>query len=235
MKICISDDNAAECRKLKALLSNTGLLENAEYAFYESGERLIADYKNGLRYDIVFLDVDLPLLCGIEVGKYINSTDPRGIIIFVTSYPQYAIDAFECNAFHYLLKDCDYDKFYSVIFRAVEKHRILHKYYALKTKDGPVTLELSDIFYIECFRKHLLFYTDSATYETRGTIGEALEKTQDFGFCQTHQGFIVNFSKVHHFTKNDVVLVNGMKVMVSVRKRTEVITSYNKYIERYIV
>lgn len=235
MKICICDDNTAEHQKLKTMLIKTGLFEKAEYVFYNSSEKLVNDYKCGIRYDLVFLDVDMPNLNGIDTGKYINSTDSKAIIIFVTNYPQYAIEAFECNAFHYLLKSSEYDKFYSVIFRAVEKHRLYHRCYVLKTKDSLVTLDLSEINYIECCKKHLLFYTDTKVYSTRENICDTLEKIKDFGFYQTHQGFIVNFSKVHHFTKTDAILVNGMKVMISVRKRTEVMTAYNKYIERYVV
>ena len=235
IKICICDDGAAEHEKLQSLLVKTGLLGNAEYSFYNNSSNLVSDYNRGVRYDFVFLDVDMPELNGIEVGKFINSEDPKAIIIFITSYPQYAIDAFECNAFHYLLKDSEYDKFRRIIFKATEKYKLFHQYYFVKTKDGPVTLDLSEIYYIECCKKHLLFYTDNKVYSTRENIGDAIAKTKEFGFYQTHQGYIVNFSKVHHFTKTDAVLVNDMKVMVSARRRTEVIAAYSKYIERYIV
>ena len=111
IKICICDDDSAYRQKLYALLEGTALLGNAEYSFYDNGAKLISDYESGARFDLVFLDVDMPECSGIETGKHISSSDPKAIIIFVTSYPQYAIDAFECSAFHYLLKDCDPERF----------------------------------------------------------------------------------------------------------------------------
>ena len=186
-----------------------------------------------MSYDLIFLDIDMPIIGGIETGKYVNSIDVKAIIIFITSYPQYAIDAFDCSAFHYLLKPCDYDKFYTVLKKAVEKYILFHRNHVIQTKEGPVKLALSDIYYIECWKKHILYHTTSKTYTVRGTLSEVISELSEFGFYQTHQGYIVNFEKVAELQKFDIVLSNGEKVMMSVRKRTDVINAFESYLERY--
>lgn len=234
MKIAICDDNVTEQNILKSRLDATGELKGAEYRFFTDGNELIDEYKKGERYDLVFLDVEMEKVDGIDTGNYISSTDPGAIIIFVTSFPQYAIEAFDCNAFHYLLKSSDESRFNSVIRRALKLYKKNHRFYTLNTKEGVVKLPISDIYYVECFRKHLYFYTANATYVTKSTLSEAVASLQPFDFCQVHQGYVVNFEKVVQIIGNDMILDNGMKVSISVRKHTDVIQAYSQYIERTI-
>lgn len=234
MKIAICDDNPAERSALKRRLDAMGELTGAEYRFFSDGEELICEYEKGERYDLVFLDVEMGRVDGINAGNYISSVDGGAMIIFVTSYPQYAIEAFDCNAFHYLLKSSDDDRFNSVIRRALQHYKKDHRFYTLATKDGMVRLPLSDIYYVECFRKHLYFYTADATYVTKSTLKDAIAALQPFDFYQVHQGYVVNFEKVVQIIGGEMILDNGMRVSISVRKHTDVIHAYSRFIERTI-
>ena len=134
MKIAICDDNPTERTALKSRLDATGELSGAEYRFFDDGDELIREYEKGERYDLVLLDVEMEKVDGIDTGNYISSVDGDAMIIFVTSYPQYALDAFDCNAFHYLLKSSDDDRFNSVIHRALQHYKKNPRFYTLSTK-----------------------------------------------------------------------------------------------------
>ncbi len=234
IRIAICEDDLKEQTNLKKRLETVHIFEDAEYFFFNDGDDLIQAYKNGMQYDFVFLDVDMKNVGGIEMGKYINKADDRTIIIFVTSFPQYAIDAFDCNAFHYLLKTCDAEKFKTVILKAFELYKKYHEIYPISTKNGIVKLSVSHIYFIECFQKHLYFYTSDGTYTTKSTLSETIAALKSYGFYQVHQGYIVNFEKIVQIIGNDILLDNGMKVIISVRKHTEVIQAYSEYISRII-
>ena len=234
IRIAICEDVKREQQILQSLIKKTRLFSKPSFEFFENGRELIEKYNDGERYDFVFLDVDMPLLNGLDAGKLINSIDSRAIIVFVTNYPQYAIEAYDCSAFNYLIKDSDFDRFYSVISKAVNKYRTFHQTYKITTKNGIITLNVSDIYFVECCQKHLYFHMENTVYETKKTLSEVYESLFPFGFYQVHQGYIVNFDKVKMVDGHVVVLENDEKVMISVRKKTEVMRSYSKYIRKCV-
>ncbi len=233
-RIAICEDIKNEQLLLQKKLKKTGLFVNPNFEFFDNGKLLLEHYQKGERYDFVFLDVDMPVLGGIETGKSISAIDDKAIIVFVTNYPQYAIEAFDCNAFNYLLKNAEDEKFNSVIFKAVDKYKTYHQVYNIVTKEGMVTLNVSDIYYIECCQKHLYFHMEHGTYVTKKTLSEVNDALSKHDFYQVHQGYIVNLSKVKMICGNDIYLDNGQKVMISVRKHTDVIKAYAGYIRRYM-
>lgn len=235
IKIAICDDQIAGQKSLHNLVRNSKVFENAEYTFFEDGNSLVNTYNSGSKYDFVFLDVDMPVVNGIEAGIQINKIDPRTIIIFYSAYPQFAVDAFDCNAFHYIVKGIDNEKFTRILKRAYDKYRRLNELFVVKLKDGVISIPVTEIYYVEYMKKHLVIHTENGEFDTRDSMTNACEKLCSLGFCLCHQSFLVNFEKVYRIMKSDVVLVNGEKVMLSVRKRADVIASYNRYIESYVL
>lgn len=234
IKIAICDDVVSEQEKMRGSLQKTGLFDSADFFFFKNGYDLINSYNNGERYDLIFLDVEMPGINGIDAGKLIRTMDTDVTLIFVTNCPQYAIEAFDCNAFHYLLKNSDYEKIYSVAQKALERYRLLHRSILLSTKEGRFNLNVSDIYFVECCQKNLFYYTRDKKYMAKGTLAQAYDILSPFGFYQVHQGYIVNFEKILSITGNDVIMQNNMKVPVSVRKKAEVLKAYSNYIARMI-
>lgn len=237
MHIAICEDVRSEQIKLYNRLKQTELFSNTncEFSFFNKGDDLIKDYEEGKRYDLIFLDVDMPGFNGIETGKLINSFANETIIIFFTNYEQYALDAFDCNAFHYLLKNASEEKFNSVICKAIEKHKLYHHYMIIKTKNGTYKLNASDIYYIECVQKHLYFHMKDNYYITTQKLYEVYGLLSSAGFYQVHQGYIVNFDKIKSIKYSEITLDNDKKVAISVRRYSEVVKAYNEYIERYLL
>lgn len=231
MKIAICDDCLNDVSVINDILTTTVFNETNTIDRYTSSKKLLQSVKNNVKYDIVFLDVEMPELNGLELGKSINNLCPNTYIVFVTSYPQYAIDAFDCEAYHYLLKPIEKEKAEKVICRLAKKYRELNKYYAIKIKNESIRLPISDIYYIECCRKHIIFHLSQKKYETVGKLSTVYDKLKEFGFYQVHQGYIVNMGKISHFDKYSIVLSDGKSVVMSVRKRTDVLLAYTKYIE----
>lgn len=234
IRIAICEDMKREQQVLQNLIKKTRLFLKPSFEFFDNGQELIDKYRSGERYEFVFLDVDMPLLNGLEAGKQINALDAKAIIVFVTNYPQYAIEAYDCSAFNYLLKDSDFERFYFVISKAIDKYKMFHQTYKITTKNGIVTLNVSDIYFVECCQKHLYFHSKRTVYETKKTLSEVYQFLGPLGFYQIHQGYIVNFDKVKMIDGYNVVLDNDEKVMISVRKKTEVLRAYSEYVRRMI-
>lgn len=101
-------------------------------------------------------------------------------------------------------------------------------------KKAAVRLDLSEIYYVECFKKHLFYHLKDKTIDVVGTISNAYEQLKDYGFYQVHQGYIVNFEKVKHFQDLSIILDDGRNVQISIRKKSEVLLAYTKYAERFL-
>lgn len=231
MRIAICDDYKQECESIKNMIHSLYVCQNATVDSFENGNTILRAH-SAKRYDIILMDVDMPNRTGIEIGKQIRINDSDTILIFVTSYPQYAIEAFDCDAFHYLIKPVCQDKFEQVLTKAINKYNTLHASITIENRDGIRVLPVSDILYVECLRKNLIYYTTQTRYTVRDTLSNAMKTLQPYGFCQTHQGYIVNMSKIKRITTNEVTLLDNTTVMISVRRQKEVEQTFMNYLER---
>lgn len=232
MKIAVCDDSFQYRQIIINNLKEITLMPNFSCAEFSSSEDLLYSYNNGEKFDIIFLDVEMGEIDGVEAGIKIREYDSKAIIIFISNHPQYAIPAYDCEAFYFIVKPIVPTKFKKVINKVMEKYKLLHQYYIIKNKGQVKKIAINDIYYIEIYRKHLIFHTGTGKYETIGKISEVLTNLSAYGFCQIHQGYLVNMSKIKDFDDFDIILDNNEKVMVSVRKRAEVLKIYAKFLER---
>ena len=233
MRIAICDDMPECWAQVREHLNRYTATECfSSVTEFASADDLLAAYEQGNRFDLIFLDVEMAQTNGIDAGMRIKELDKQAILIFVSAHPQYAVFSYDCDALYYIVKPIDGDKFDRVLGKAMEKYKLLHQEYVLKNLGDVRRLAITDILYVEICRKHLLFHTTTGTYETVGKLNEALEELHLFGFCQVHQGYVVNMNHIKSFAQNDVVLSDGTHVMVSVRKKTEVLRQYANFLER---
>lgn len=233
MRIAICDDSLNDAQHLKELCSGINILTNITINIYTSANKLLQLYETGaINYDLLFLDVEMPELDGITLGKKIKLLSKDTIIVFTTSYPQFAIDAYDCEALNYILKPCKKEKVESVLSKAVARYSIDHQYHIAKCRNQTYRIPVNDIYYIECCRKHVIYHLKDRKIETVSKLSSVYEALCDFGFYQVHQGYIVNFDKVYDFKDYTIILDDFRTVMISVRKKKEVLLAYAKYAER---
>lgn len=233
MIIAVCDDSKSSRTTIISYLKQMNNIEREEiYHEYSSSEELLDAYNNGMRFDVVFLDVVMGEMNGIDAGIRIRSIDQKVVIIFISNYPKYAIPAYDCEAFYFLVKPIKQNKFNVVYTKVIQKYNLLHKYYIIQNKGDVQKILISDILYIEIYRKHLIIHLPDKQIYTSGKISEARANLTQYGFCQVHQGYLVNMNKIKDFIGYDVVLEGGEKVMISIRRRGEVLRQYAQYLER---
>lgn len=230
MKIYICDDLTTELNRLEDLCIEFD--HNAEIHRFSDGEQLCDELNNGKKADIVILDIDMPGDDGIKIGKRIRGSGSDVIIVFYTGYPQYAVESYDCDAFYYLMKDCAKEKFFTVMKRAYDKIKISRKYIIVQQRKTPRRIPISQIYYIECVKKHLIFHVDGEDVEITANLSDIYSELKDFEFYQVHQGYIVNLKQIHKIDDYMIILTNGDRVPISVRKKTDVITRYADFLEK---
>lgn len=173
----------------------------------ESGEAAILKALQ-IQPDVVFLDVEMPKMNGIEVAKTLVELKKVPLIIFATAYPQFAAEAFRVNAVDYLLKPYDERQLKQTI------ERIEKKLYPISTVDnteklGKLAIETGsdidyilpeDILYIYRDDKVSKIITQTNEYEVRTTLKELESRLVPFSFFRIHKGFLVNLKYVSRLT-----------------------------------
>lgn len=231
LKICICDDDKGTHTILTSYLQNFKE-ENFEFEIknYFSAEDLINHYKDDY-FDLIFLDIEIGPHNGIDVAEKIRKMTSKTIIIFISNFPHYVFDSFRVEALHFLVKPISEAEFANVFNRALFKFKSVNSSISLKWQNERYVIKISTIKYIEGYKRHITIYTTDGTYEALGKIPELLKELSPHGFIRIHQGFIVNMDYIKRFDSSDVVLFDGTKVMISVRKRAEALQSFDKYLK----
>ncbi|MBR2885761.1 MAG: response regulator transcription factor [Clostridia bacterium] len=234
MKICICDDDSFTKREIRSLLENFAESEDGfDVSDFSCGEDLIEYYNSGNGFDIVFLDIEMKGMNGIEAAESIKCIAPETIIIFVSSHSSYVFDAFRIEALHFLVKPIKEKEFAEVFTRAMKKYTTVNASVVLKWESTRNKIRISNISYVEGYRRHLSVHTANGVYEAVGKISEIYDALRPHGFVRVHQGFIVNMNYIKNFNTNEVELTDGSKVAVSVRKKQEALKAYDIFIRKW--
>jgi len=151
-----------------------------------------------LRYDVVFLDVEMPGLTGLEAAPLVHERSDPPAIVFVTAHAEYAVDAFAVEAFDYLLKPVDPDR----LARVVERLRERTMENAAPVEKIPVVagggtelLDFDQIHYAQADGDYSRIHTYDRAYLCTASLGELADRLPG-GFARIHRSYIVNLAKV---------------------------------------
>jgi two-component system response regulator LytT len=188
---------------------------------FSSGEKLLSQYEETI-FHILVLDIEMGGLSGMETAREIRKKDEDVIIIFATSFDNYALGAFEVNALNYLVKPVDYTKLKKVMSLATaaidfkrDQISARKRYLEVKIKNTDVYIEITKIKYIEKKRNTSIIRTVDNEYACYETLSQLYEKLDVNKFCYVHQGYIVNFDMIQEVGKNTIVLADYIEVPVS--------------------
>ena len=195
---------------------------------YETGGKLLFDYKQD--YDLLFLDIRLPDMLGIDAAREIRKIDPNVMIVFVTSLTQYAIDGYEVNAFDYILKPLMYQpcalkltRILNILNRASAK-----KMLTLKTKQLTFRLDTDVILYVEVSGHDLIFHTLEREYRIWGTLSKIEHELEGGSFSRCNACYLVNLKYVEQ-VKGLTVSVGGHELSISRNRRREFLEELARY------
>ena len=154
--------------------------------------------------DVVFLDINMPDMNGINLGKIISKIHPEVKIIFITAYKDYAVDAFEVKAFDYLLKPYSEERIRNLLKSLVSTKsvdNILNRNTSLKkitiNMDEKIyVLSLTDLDYIEATEKETLIYANKKRYVSKIKISKWEEMLEGYNFYRCHRSYIINLDKI---------------------------------------
>ena len=191
---------------------------------FSTGEELLASEG---RFDIVFLDIQMDGMNGIEAARSLRERQDEIVLIFITGIKEYVFDAFDLYAFQYLLKPLDEKKFAEVLDRAVKEAGRKKEKRGIFIKARNLTLAQTDILYIESRGKKVEIHTarDEESIEIYAAMDE-LEGQLGEGFYRCHRAYIVNMAYITEYGGDSILLTNGDKVYLAKRKYGDFVKAY---------
>ena len=232
MKIAVCDDDRTTREQIISLIRKQ--VPDAEIVTFEAGEEMM---KSQERFEVSFLDVEMKEISGIDVAKHMREEQEKwgkekSIIIFVTGYREYMEDAFDVNAFHYLLKPIDEKKFHTVFVRAIKEVSAKAKQEGLsvivKNNGMQKKVLLRDIYYIESSNKKVVFHTKDGKIDSYGRMDDWEIKLGD-SFYRCHRGYLVNLEKITAYNVDTIDLINGDSLILAQKKYSDFIKVYMRY------
>ena len=234
MHIAMVDDNQADLDKMKGALEEYGAANGMEIAFHAflSGEKLLADYRPFL-YAVVFLDIFMDGMTGIEVAEKIRAVDDKALLVFLTESDEQQANAIHWNAYDYILKSDWPDALRKVmdrIFRIQSQRE--ESRFSFSSDRKNVALLYSDILFLRADRNYLLVRNHAGTeYRVRMTFSSVEEKfLTDARFLEIARGVIVNLEYVMAFTENVCVLKDGSSLSISIRNAKRLAQIWRNYL-----
>ena len=219
LSIAVCDDEIIECcnmaRKIKDILEEMG--RPCIVRQFQSGGELLQALES---FDIVFLDIKMPEISGMELAKEMRKQGRLSLIIFITSASEYVFDAFDVEAFQYLLKPIQTDKLKNVLEKATKRIQIDDNtdFLIISANRQIQKVFLKDILYIESIGRIAIIHCNGGTLEAYEQIGVLEDKLSDKSFFRCHKCFLVNLNYVDAFNKTEVQLENGEKIMLAKRR-----------------
>jgi DNA-binding LytR/AlgR family response regulator len=227
ISIAICDDEMCIREQLKNIISVYEIekTENIYCDVYDDGESLLqADPK----YDIIFLDVYMPGLNGIETAKKLRKEDKIVEIIYLTSYSGHTKEALSVHAFEYLEKPIKKAEIYHQLDEVIS--RILHRrdnegsrHVIMEFNAGKSQLRiaLEDIYYFEREDRKIKVVTKKGNFTLYDTIASIETRVNSYDFILSHQSFIINISNVKDYIKDEIVMMNNDVIPLAQKRAAE--------------
>lgn len=202
---------------------------------FSSGKELL---KSKTEADILFLDIQMPGMDGMEAAKLLRREHADTLILFVTAAPEYVFDAFDVGAFHYLVKPLSDEKFCEVFGKAVweVKNRKSkagkedEEYMMIQSGGVHTKILLKDIIYAEVFNRKVIIHTVNGDTEYYGKLTD-LEKKAGEDFFRTHRSYLIHFKFVQKYDAETIVMQKGT-ALIAKQNYPEFVRQYLKYNQR---
>ncbi len=223
MNVLIAEDEVQYANTLKQYLerfcTENNLTCNIE--IYNNGADLVEHYVP--KWDIVFLDIDMPGMNGISVAKSIRETDTTVGIMFVTNLAQYAIKGYEVQALDYILKPVSYYAISMKLKRIIGMLTNNNSKSILLNKDGDVyKMNINDIYYVEVVNHSIIYHTTDGLikYTGNNSLTKISKELENYGFVRCHNSYLINLRHVNGLIE-DNVQVAGERIPVSRNKKKD--------------
>ena len=224
MKIFLLEDELSQQIRVEKHIAEIAKELEIKLEVISTGK--ISEFENYIQHSdihqLYFLDIHIQdnEYCGLEIAKKIRDINPSVILIFLTSFPEYALSGYKVKAFDYLVKPLSYLQLENVLDQAISELKSNEKHFLIIKDSGNIfKIKFPEIIYIETYNRNILFHLTSGSEITGHESLKAYEDKLDERFYRCHTGYIVNMAYVTSIQKDCAILNSNVTVPVSRYKK----------------
>lgn len=232
IKIAICDDEPKFVGTIQTYLEK--IISHYHYEIdiqvYLSGRELVDDYQAASCYDLIFLDIEMDGMDGIQTAKKIRQIDYYVLIVYISSHEEYLKQLFEAEPFRFLQKPLKFEPFYQVFLAAqqrISEHQ--NNFFYFKTKQSIIKLLCRDILYFESSGRKVIIHTLHKEYSYYDKLNSIEERLRHLRFIRIHKAYLVNIDNIEAFQYERVALTDGTILNISEKNRPQIRNEFWEY------
>jgi len=181
---------------------------------FENSAEFQTSFSNGERYDLILLDIVMDGTDGMELAREIRGHDSEAAIVFITANPEFALQGYDVNALHYLMKPLSKDMLSKLIASDYER-RFQCNYFIVKSGAQKLRIPTREIICFETVDRRVIITLKDGTVDYSGKLSEIAEGLPGEMFVRCHIGYIVNLKNIKTLTRTEAIAANGKIIPVS--------------------
>lgn len=233
MRIAICDDDPQVLIQLTEILEAYRQETKAGFTYSTFSEAMtFLDEVRGGGYDLLLLDVLMPMVNGMQAAHEVRSFDETIKIVFLTSSPEFAVESYAVKAHSYLLKPCTRDALFPILDKLFAERIKTEDSFPVKFQNGIASILFSNLSFVEVMNKTLCFHLCD------GSMRELVAPLADFEamllsrpeFVKVHRAFIVNLWQIQELSTTNITTYTGKTIPISRRLYPQVRDIYMKHL-----
>lgn len=230
LRIAVLEDDQESQRKIQRCMEQYQKENNLAWdvSYFQNGAEFLFAYQAD--YDMLLMDIEMPVMNGMEVARRIRQEDKNVIIVFVTNMANYAVQGYEVEAMDFIVKPYSYEVFQfrmNRVIRRIEKQKS-NQAVILTANDQVYRVLLQDLLYVEVVQHTLIYHTTSGEIALRSSMREAEKALIPHGFCKCSQSYLINLRFVR-FVKEDEVNLGETQIHISRGSKKNLIRALTEY------
>jgi len=226
MHIAICDDDNLICSQVERILLELSkhLPKKLEVDIFFSGESLYNFLSDGTYFDMIFLDIELQMLNGVEVGKKIRNelNNETTQIVYISGKDSYAMELFDLRPLNFLIKPLQEEKIEAVVRKAIELIGRGKQFFEFKSGRTKSKIPIKDILYFESEGKKVRLSIQDDVFEFYGKLAEIEQQLENKDFLPIHKSYLVNYYHVVEYQYDYVKMSNKIILPISQQQRKPV-------------
>lgn len=223
LKIVVCDDEKKILNTLSEKIKQIFFYKDIETEIFETASPIEAlEYIKSNVVDVVFLDIDMPILSGMDIAENLLNEEYKGLLIFVTSHDSLVYSSFKYHPFGFIRKSYFDNEIEEVIIRIIDEISHRDCIFSYKTNDGMYRVNVSEILYFESESNYLLIHLTDKVHKFRGTMSQLEMELSKNGFIRVQKGYLVNQKYIEILRKDEIVMSDNTIISIS-RTNKEVI------------
>lgn len=230
LEIAICDDDVIFTGKTEDLLEKLGQRYKIQLDIevFWDGQELVETIKSGKRFDIIYLDIEMKKMNGLDAANEIRMIDRESLLIYMTSYESYMPVTFDYRPFQFIVKPIQIDKFERCFLKAHKEVLQNDSYFQFKYNKINYRILTQNIMYFESRKRVVSIITQDTAMKFYGKLDdvESAMKESKLEFLRIHQSFLVNFKYIEEIAYDRIKLTNGQILYISEDKRKKIGQQY---------